>query len=357
MRKLASIQIIKDLQPIENSDNLLVATILGWKVVVNKKDNFKIGDKVVYFEIDSFLPIREEFEFLRKSSYKNDVILGEGFRLKSVRLRGQLSQGLILPLNVFFSSEEITEFNEDDDLTERLGVKKWEQPESALVGGDSKGRRPTFIKKTEETRIQRYPELLNEFYNLKCDIYATVKIDGSSHSIGIDENNEFHVTSHNMELKETDKQGSFWQFVKENNLEQKLREWKELRGISSVVVQGEWAGPGIQGNKLGLLKPNWYIFTLDENGQRQSIYTLNVISEKLGVDIVPVAEQLSPQVFKDKYPTLESLLKRSEGNCSGVYKGEQEGLVWRPVEPVYSEILGTDLSMKVINNKYLLKGD
>src|SRR5260221_575643 len=96
MRKLASIQKVLDIQPIPNADAIEVVTINGWKVV-SKKGEFKIGDLCVYFEIDSFLPIKPEFEFLRKSCYRKMADGSEGFRLRTIKLRGQISQGLVLP--------------------------------------------------------------------------------------------------------------------------------------------------------------------------------------------------------------------------------------------------------------------
>ena len=354
-RKLASVQIIKDLSPAKNSDNLLIAKILGWDAVVSKNDNYQVGDKVIFFEIDSFLPCINEFEFLRKSCYKNSPILGEGLRLKTISLRGNLSQGLIMPLETFFSQDEIDNLNEDDDLTERLNVKKWEEPEPAVTGGNARGRRPDFIKKTNEDRIQRFPGLLEEFYNCP-EIYASVKIDGSPHSIGINKNDEFHVTSHSMDLKFEDRKGSFYNFCVEHDLENKLRKIKADKKLEEIVVQGEYAGPGIQKNKLGLLQPNWYIFTVDYNGKRVGLSDLREIHHLLEVDMVPVVEIITGQAFKEKYPDEDTILKRAEGNDSGLYvAGQQEGLVFRPSNPTYSKILKTDLSMKVINNEYLLK--
>ena len=100
-RKLATIQSIKEILPIKGADRIEVARIKGWKVVV-KKDEFKVGDKVIYFEIDSLLPIREEFEFLRKSSYrKTDE--QEGFLLRTIKLKKQISCGLIMPLSIIES--------------------------------------------------------------------------------------------------------------------------------------------------------------------------------------------------------------------------------------------------------------
>lgn len=352
MRKLASIQKILEIKPIENADSIEVAKVEGWNVVV-KKGEFKPGDDVIYIEIDSFLPIEPQYEFLRASSYKNSPILGEGFKLKTVRLRGVYSQGLILPMSVIEDKGWVG-LPVGTDVTETLGIRKWEEPEPALIGGDAAGRRPDFIKKTDETRIQNIPEILDEIS--KCDrVYATVKIDGSSHSAGIDSDGKFRVTSHNLELRPSEKPGSFYNFLTERKVDKKMKELVEEKGLQSMVVQGEWAGPGIQKNKLGLLKPNWYIFTVDFNGERQSLDTLKEVAEKLGVDMVPVVEEMTGAEFKEKYPDAETLLARVEGNDSGIYKGQQEGWVIRPTVPVYSEVIGGDLSFKVINNKYLLK--
>lgn len=102
MRKLASIQRVYKIEPIDGADRIELAHVLGWQCVVNK-DSFAPMDLGVYFEIDSFLPVKPEFEFLRASSYKKTDIMGEGFRLKTMRFRGQISQGLLLPLEVFSS--------------------------------------------------------------------------------------------------------------------------------------------------------------------------------------------------------------------------------------------------------------
>ena len=100
MRKLASIQTIRKIEPIEGADRIELAHVLGWQCVVNK-GQLQPGDKAIYFEIDSFLPIREEFEFMRHSSYKKTDLMGEGFRLKTQKFRGQISQGLLLPVTQF----------------------------------------------------------------------------------------------------------------------------------------------------------------------------------------------------------------------------------------------------------------
>ena len=150
-RKLASVRSISNLSPIEGADKIELATVDGWKVVVAKDVGHKVGDLIIYCEIDSFLPIKEEFEFLRKSSFKK---MGdqEGFRLKTIRLRGQISQGLIMPISVLNPPDTniYVEPFEGLDVTEMLGIVKYEPPIPAELAGKVKGLFPSFIPKTDE---------------------------------------------------------------------------------------------------------------------------------------------------------------------------------------------------------------
>ena len=160
-RKLASVRKISDLSPIEGADKIEVATIDGWKVVVAKDVGHKVGDLVIYCEIDSFLPIKPEFEFLRKSSYKKMVDGREGFRLKTIKLRGQVSQGLILPLSLI----EYTNVNFEIgmDVTLMLGINKYDPPIPAELAGKVKGLFPSFIPKTDEERVQNLSKEYEEW--------------------------------------------------------------------------------------------------------------------------------------------------------------------------------------------------
>ena len=139
-RKLASVVKIVDIQPIPNADAIVVAKVKGWNVVV-KRDEFKVGDLAVYYEIDSFLPVRPQFEFLRKSSFKR-MGSQEGFRLKTIKLRNQLSQGLLTPI-----PEGIIDPKEGDDLTEALDIVKYEPPIPAQLAGKIKGTSQVLFQK------------------------------------------------------------------------------------------------------------------------------------------------------------------------------------------------------------------
>ena len=248
MRKLAIIKKVWKIEPIENADRLECASVMGWKCVVNK-GQFKEGDLGVYFEIDSFLPIRPEFEFLRVSSYKKTDIMGEGFRLKTMQFRGQISQGLFLPVNTF---PELQNVELGQNVTEVLGVRKWEIEERVTTGGTVIGNLPYDVPHTDETRIQAEPELIQAFSGLKY--YITTKMDGSSHSISVDENG-LHVCGHNYEYKD-DGSSAFYEFIKKHEYDRRIIGLSKMYNVGlPVTIQGEFCAPGIQKNPLRLTPP------------------------------------------------------------------------------------------------------
>ena len=346
MRKLASVQRVWKIEPIEGADRIELAHVLGWQCVVNK-GQIQPMDTAVYFEIDSFLPIRPEFEFMRASSYKNSDIMGEGFRLKTMRFRGQLSQGLLLPLSTFPEIPADTEVG--TDVTEMLGVRKWEIEERATTGGTVIGTLPYDIPHTDETRVQAMPELIQKFRGL--EYYISTKMDGSSHSIGIDENG-FHVTGHNYEYKDDGSSG-FYKLVNERGYREKIEAFAKENGLKTLTIQGEYCGPGILKNRLKLVKPEWYVFTVRENGKRVGLQRMLQICTALGMETVPIEE--IGMDLPAKYPTVEALLARADGEYPK--GGRKEGIVVRPTEPVFCPLISASLSMKIVSNKYLLKNE
>lgn len=345
-RKLASVQMIREIHPIEGADKIELAQVLGWQCVVNK-GQFRPNDLAVYFEIDSFLPMRPVFEFLRSSSYKNSEILGEGFRLKTMRFRGEISQGLLLPLSAFPEIPVGIEIG--TDVTELLGVRKWEIPERISTGGTIIGDLPASIPRTDETRVQENPELIQAFAGI--EYYISTKMDGSSHSISVD-NEGFHVTGHNFEHK-NDGKSAFYNLVNERGYKEKIEAFCAKEGLSSLAIQGELCAPGIQKNRLRLQKPEWYVFTIRENGRRVGLKRMLAICDELGLTAVPIEE--IGYDLPSKYPTVEALLNRADGEYPN--GGKKEGIVIRPTEPVFCHLISAVLSMKVVNNKYLLKNE
>lgn len=338
VRKLASVQYVHDVWPIDGADKIECIGVLGWRCVA-KKGEFAVGDLCVYFEIDSFLPIRPEFEFLRSGCYKNSELLGEGFRLRTQRFRGQISQGLCLPLSILGEGQ----WSIGEDVTELLGVRKWEIEERATSNGTIIGSLPAGIPKTEESRIQAEPGLLEEFAGLPY--YITTKMDGTSATMfRID--GRFGVCGHNYEYAD-DGNCSFWGWAHEFQLEERLK----AAGLDNIAIQGEFCAPGIQRNPLKLQRPNWYVFTVVDVSEhkRMGLEDTQRLCSELGLCMVPVEEQGDSL----PYSSIEDLLERARGQYPG--GNHKEGIVIRPVEPVFSKTLSGPLSMKVINNDFLLK--
>ncbi len=346
MRKIASIQRIWEIEAIEGADRIELAKVLGWQCVVNK-GQFKPMDLAVYFEIDSFLPIRPEFEFMRASSYRKTDVMGEGFRLRTMKFRGQISQGLLLPISQF--PEISVDIELGTDVTKLLGVRKWEIEEKVTTGGTVIGTLPPDVPHTDETRVQAEPDLIGDFAGL--EYYITSKMDGSSHSVSLDEEG-FHVTGHNYEYKD-DGKSSFYDLVKRDCIEDKVLKYYKEHNLKLLTIQGELCAPGIQQNRLRLTRPEWYVFTIRLDGKRVGLKKMQEICKEMELLMVPLEEVGTD--LPSKYPTVEALLKRADGEYPR--GGKKEGIVIRPTEPVFCERINAALSMKVVSNKYLLKNE
>ena len=338
-RKLATIQYIHHITPIEGADRIECVHVLGWQCVANK-DLFRVGDKCVYVEVDSFLPVCERFEFLRSSSFKRSEILGEGFRLKTQKFRGQLSQGLLQPLSILPEDN----YQIGDDVTELLGIRKWEIEERVTNSGTVIGDFPEGIPKTDELRVQSYPELIDEFKAVPA-YYISTKMDGTSVTM-YRKNGHFGVCGRNYEYAD-DEKCAMWKYAHEHGIPGRLAE----NDLLDLAIQGEFCGAGIQKNRLKLVKPEWYVFTVIDlaTHKRYPLHRMQELCERLQLKMVPIEGE--KESFN--YDTVDMLLERAKGKYpSGMNK---EGIVIRPVEPVYSRTIEGPLSMKVLNNDYLLK--
>jgi RNA ligase (TIGR02306 family) len=339
-RKLATIRKITDIRPIEGADKIEMATVGGWNVVVAKDVEHKVGNNVVYCEIDSFLPIKEEFEFLRKSSYKK---MGdqEGFRLKTIRLRGQLSQGLILPISVVPITQFATghDLPEGLDVTEMLGIVKYEPPIPAELSGKVKGQFPSFLRKTDEERVQNLVKEYEEYkLTSKHQFYMTEKLDGSSATFYMNDG-EFGVCSRNLELLETEG-NTFWKVARDLKLEEKLRELGK-----NLCIQGELIGEGIQGNPYkikGHTVRFFNVFDIDSKTYYGLPLFLATMQHGLKLETVPFLTNLTMELPQ----TIDECLAFAEGKSQLNGNTEREGVVIRSLD--------NTISFKAISNKFLL---
>jgi RNA ligase (TIGR02306 family) len=360
IRKLASIREITEIRPIPDADAIECAIVGGgWPVVV-KKGEFKVGDLAVYMEIDSWAP-HTLCPWLSKGKEPREYNGVKGERLRSIRLRGQISQGLLLkfsdvPLNIWgqeLPNGDILYFDEaqweeGQDVTQELGITKWEAPIPACLAGTAKGNFPSFIPKTDQERCQNVVSEIFESH--KDESYeVTVKLDGSSCTIYV-KDGEVGVCSRNLDLKETEG-NSFWKAARDQNLAEALLLYNKRTG-KNIAIQGELTGEKIQQNQEKLKGQRFFlfdIFNIDTQeyfkpGQRLAFLEDFLIP--LGADVkhVPIWDLRTP--VASRFANVEALLEYAEGPSLNP-DVKREGLVFKSYE--------SQFSFKAISNQWLLK--
>ncbi|MFP4288010.1 MAG: RNA ligase (ATP) [Bacteroidota bacterium] len=335
MRKLASIQKIRSLEPIEGADAIEKATVLGWQLVV-KKGEFKPGDLAVYCEIDSLMPERPEFEFLKPRK----------MRIRTVRLRGQVSQGICFPLSILpddFPAEE------GADCTEVLGITKYEAPIPANLSGIAKGKFPGFIPKTDETRVQNMQKALDKYKGTPC--YITEKLDGSSATFYLNKG-DFGVCSRNLDLLE-DEKNTFWKMARQLEIEKKL-----LSTGGNIALQGELIGESIQSNKLKIRGQDVRFFSAWDIDKRRffNFEELKDLLLQLDLEMVPV---VNDHYILDN--DIDAIVQMSVIKSAINPKTWAEGIVIRPLQEISDVFLLNEnltdgrLSFKAVNPEFLIK--
>lgn len=323
-RKLASIQRITDIREHPNADTLELAFVLGWQVCV-KKGEFKVGDLAVYMEIDSVPPDEPEYRFLWRAEVRPN-----NFRIKTIRLRGQLSQGILFPI-----PSNWERYFEDlwvgSDVTEHLGVTKYEP---ALPRGSAEIAGQFFdgVPKTDEDRVQSRHDLLATLQGRPY--YITVKCDGASMTVAMHDGVP-KVASRNCRLADSP-DSAYWNAARNADLLSFVSDFPHL------AVQGELVGPGVQNNRLGLPNHRCLVF--------------NVYDRDLGIfwpihDIIDVGLPRVPtlEMGPSFAYTQDDLLRMAEGKYDGT-TNEREGIVIRSNDPTLR------ISFKAISNRFLLKG-
>jgi RNA ligase (TIGR02306 family) len=335
--KLVSLETILDISDISGADKIELATVQGWQSVV-KKNEYKVGDRIVFVPIDTVLEPREWNKFLWD---KNDP--SKSIRIKNVTLRGVCSQGVIFPLSI------ISEFTgTEEELPEFLGVTKYEKPIPSHLAGQVAGDFPSrFVSKTDEDNLKSNIECFEELKNTKR-VIATLKIDGTSATYIKELDGTFRVCSRKQELKETES-NVHWQMARKYNLREVMK--------NGTCIQGEIAGPGIQSNPAGLTAVELFIFNYKD---LQTNRYVNVMSKEnlqelklYGLQTVPELFELTQSAFS--YESLKSL---QDYTNTLIYsnKKQAEGMVLRGLNEdgnlVFSKHLNKMLSVKLINQNY-----
>ena len=358
-RKLAHIEKIEWIKPIEGKDRIVVAGVLGWTVIVQKSD-YNVGDKCVFCEIDSVFPEKPEFEFLRSKK----------FRIKTMKMSGVLSQGICFPLSMLPDGN----YEIGDDVTELMGITQYEQTKDkeddtnepnmavpkkkyprclmrmswfrklVLPKKQAKGF-PSFISKTDETRIQNAPFYLD----MDCRWVATEKVDGQSGSFTLQrikgrhfwnkDTYDFAVCSRNLRKWKKDT-SSFWSVAEKYNIEEVLH--KLIGDNEWVAIQGECVAPNVQGNKYKVKDPDLYVFNLIyPSGRIGSVEAKKIIAEH-GLKFVPIIDE----EVSIKGMTVPEVLEYATGK-SQLYDTLREGIVFRSLDGKQS--------FKAVSPEFLIK--
>ena len=381
-RKLAHVEVIESLSPIIGADKIEVAKVLGWECVI-KKGEFNVGDKIIYVEVDSVMPEKPEYEFLRDRK----------FRVRTIKLRGQVSQGLVLPLpNDSYLKKYGSSFEIGEDVTELLGITKYltpsereeiSQQERKLANEKNKLKKfmmryswfrklflskkqtsgfPYWVSKTDEERVQNIPQVLQQFTDK--EVYVTEKIDYQSVTftgkmisnttplIGkfLPKKFKFVVCSRN--LTTNDRDSLYWKIAQKYNIEQILKE------NPTLTIQGEQGNTKIQGNKYGITESTMWVFNIIDHEKN---YHYN--RREIALFCVNNNLQMIPQLYLEndgfkRYDiklselgsTIQELVEFSKGKSVINSSIPREGIVIRCIEN------GNKLlSFKVINPEFLLK--
>ena len=351
MRKMVTVRKIANIEPIKGADRIEVATVDGWEVVV-KKGEYQIGDLVYYFEIDSFLPAGDErWDFLEQRGRK--TMMGrEGYRLRTIRLRKQISQGLLLPVPPENLEQAQVFLDEETDVSYGFGVVKYERDEKPGCGnGKPKGSFPWFIPKTDEERVQnvfgkyqhKYPDV---------EFTPTLKLDGSSITVFCDvtgkytgEEGYLGVCSRNLEVKD-DEENRFWMGARNSGILSFTKDLCETTG-GAFAVQGELMGPGIQGNREKLEDYTVFVFSIYDIANQKYLPWSEVqqLCYDYGVQSVPV---VGDPLYITDFDSVKEVLDMAEG--SSIINPVREGIVFKGVQQQRV------VTFKAISNKFLLEG-
>lgn len=329
-RRLVSIQTIDAIEPIAGADNIMQARVMGWTVVI-KKGEFTPGDPCVFFEIDSVLPEGPAWaEFMRPRK----------FRVRTLKLRGVLSQGLALPIAILDGGDA----PRDVDLRERLGVTKFEAvlPDTREIAGAF----PTRVPKTDEIRLQSALGVLDEIRGQ--EFYVSTKCDGTSVTYVRDGQDGFIACSRNWALARGD--NHVWRLAERHRLEDQLP--------VDFAIQAEVCGPGIQKNRLGLDSIDLFVFNVYDlrAGKFLELDAFRAFCAERGLPTVPIERVIRGDEAAHYDHSLDAWLEAARGLYAGT-KQRKEGIVVRPLIEQRSTALGGRLSFKVINNDFLLKDE
>lgn len=335
-RKLATIRKIAEIKAIPDADRIVAYRVDGWWVV-DSVGKYTVGDLAVYVEVDSWIPTTLA-PFLSKGKEPREFNGVKGEKLRTIRLRKQISQGLLLPLEPTCSMNEALLF-EGLDVSAPLGIIKYEAPVPACLAGLIRGNFPSFIPKTDQERVQNLSTELEAWRRLNLTWTVSEKMEGSSFTAFFN-NGDFGICSRNLDLK-PDPNNTLWATAATYDLQNKLSQLGR-----NIAVQAELLGPGVQGNIYKLTKHMLTVFDIFDIDRQQYMSPAECVemTKYLGLTSVPVMTSK----FVLGTESMDDLIKHADGSSvMGTIGCPREGLVYKCNE--------FRTSFKTVSNAYLLK--
>lgn len=346
MHDLAVISKIQSITPIEGKDRIVLAKVENYDTIV-QKDDFKVGDVVIYVLYDAILPVKPEYEFLRKRCYSEKW---KGFRIRPMKMGGVVSEGLVLPMSSLPAGKK---YKLGQVVTDDLEIRLYD-PESQLESSSkksnwfldimmkyswfrklynkyfrkskTKGGYPSWVDKSDEENIEKIWDKIKEHPD--TEYIVTEKMEGQAGSFVYDKKG-FKVYSHNFNVIS----GNWVEIAKIYDLEHKLKSYCKLKKIDGICLQGEVCGPGIQSNIYGFDSLHLFLyggFHLDHT--RLNYYELEEIATTMNIPLCP---KISDNLKISDFSGLEDIVKFSDGDS--IFKNKdkavpREGLVWRTLD-------------------------
>lgn len=336
-KKTATVERIVSVAPIQGAGSVELATVCGWNVIV-RKNEFAAGDFAVYIAVDTIVDLTKPwFNFLKSD------------RIKTIKLQRVYSQGLLLPLSAIPYQIPL---KEGHDVSELLGVSKYEKPFSFCHTPSPSSSASPFpshiISITDEDHLNSKPEALQELYDK--EIYITLKLDGSSMTMIWEKGDRFTLCSRRVTLYTAEKGLVNMDDNSPMTALMKNMNWLHKCNGHNIAVQGEFCGPKVNGNRLGLTSYQYYVFTVKDldSGRYYTMQEVNDFCAANGFNMVPILKvtQCTADWTLDKFQAAANDVTYASG------KTKAEGIVIRPTVPFYSEVLEKSFSVKVINQGY-----
>lgn len=372
MRNLATIQTIASLTPIEGKDRIVLASFenIGFKTIVDK--SFSVGEKVVYCEVDSLLPPKPEFENLRARCWNEKW---QGHRIKCIKFGNGVSEGICFHVKDLLTDFEPDYTKDGYDLTSSLGIKKYDpeaQEEQSLIQKKKygkimqmlfripflkklllpkkqKGGWPEMFSKTDESRIQNFPNICSDWKGKV--VYVSCKMDGQSLTAGIYKK-QYYLCSRNLRLFPNQEGGKYWEVSKKYDIEKKLRKFKK-NTKHDIYIQGESCGPGIQANKMKFVEPKLFVFNVFDITEKKYFGYKNLkdFCEEYGFEMVPEVD-----LKEFNWNSIEEIVEYSKGSYPSNPDSPREGIVIRPVSPLPPQNGMCNMaSIKIINPEFQIR--